>query len=506
MRNNHIGRSGVVACQPSREELAFAVSRNVQCCFGNKATPPSCLFGLGPPSLGPLGSWVLVLLPEHLHVSCHDSFSTTDVRKGTILIFGARTMRIGRSGTQARIGIDALGRLGFPRTPGAPAEEKPSTTQQGACNMRIGRSGTRARAGGGWFDEWLYRLSLSARGLLAPLCSILFWGLLKLWIWAIKGRLTPFGRFARLPFAGQPIGCIAVVGRVASPSSPILPWHDVDARNKSGPGQRRCLASNNGGLPTPLRRLMVALVGFGSLPVAYGIRPSGAASAAMSALAVAFLPTGSCMISGSDDVAGQVCDDRMFWAFENSAGPLPLQAGSAAKSTPTPDSCGRASSGAVEPATDRIDSLVLAHGYASRSVSSLVPNPPTWDSISRDIRAQLTHDVFGFDFDLVPAAPQIEPGYLTTVVVPSWVEASDQAVVILDFTDWNGPVYALITWSHVIPADLVEHLERYVEGPYEMFCAGRSGPMRQDGEALTSGTVISGITVASTTSLGSDSC
>ena len=155
-----------------------------------------------------------------------------------------------------------------------------------------------------------------------------------------------------------------------------------------------------------------------------------------------------------------------------------------------PGSCGRASSGVVEPATGRIDSLVLAHGYASRSVSSPVPNPVTWDSISRDIRAQLTHDMFGFGFDLVPAAPQIEPGYLTTVAVPSWVEASDQAVVILDFTDWNGPVYALITWSHVVPADLVEHLERYVEGPYEIFCAGRSGPMRQEGEELTSGTVI----------------
>ena len=399
-------------------------------------------------------------------------------------------MRIGRSGTQARIGIDALGRLGPPRRPGASAEEKPSTTQQGARNMRIGRSGTQARAGGVWFDEWLYRLSLSARGLLAPLCSILFWGLLKLWIWAIPGRLTPLGRFVRLPFAGQHIGCIAVVGRVASPGSPILPWHAADARNKSGPGQRRCLANNNGGLLTLLGRLLVALVGFSSLPVSYGIRPSGVASAAMSALAVAFLPTGSCMTSGSDDVTGQACDDRMFWDFENSAGLHPLQAGSACEEHPDPGSCGRASSGVVEPATGRIDSLVLAHGYASRSVSSPVPNPVTWDSISRDIRAQLTHDMFGFGFDLVPAAPQIEPGYLTTVAVPSWVEASDQAVVILDFTDWNGPVYALITWSHVVPADLVEHLERYVEGPYEIFCAGRSGPMRQEGEELTSGTVI----------------
>ena len=54
---------------------------------------------------------------------------------------------------------------------------------------------------------------------------------------------------------------------------------------------------------------------FGSLPVSYGIRPSGVASAAMSALAVAFLPTGSCMTSGRDDDTGQACDDRLFWDF-----------------------------------------------------------------------------------------------------------------------------------------------------------------------------------------------
>ena len=490
VRNNHIGRSGVVTCQPPCGEPDFAVCGQLQCCFADKTIPYHCPFGLGPPTIGPSGSLVLALTPEHPPAQSLFYLCPPYDTKGTIPNFGARNMRIGRSGTQARTGIDALGRLGPPSRPAAPAEEKLRTAQQAARKMRVGRSGTQAWAFGAWFDEWLYHLSCSARGLFAPLCSILLWGLLKLWIWAIPGRHTPLGRFVRFPFAGQHVGCIAVVGRVASPCSPILPWHAADTRNTRGPRQGRCPANGHGGILTPVGRLLVALVGFGSLPVSHGIRPSGVASAAMTALAVAFLPTGSCMTSGRDDDTGQMCDDRLFWDLEDSAGLHPLQAGLAGEGRPDPGGSGCASSGVVEPATGKIDSLVLAHGYASRVVSSPVPHPITWDSISRDVRAQLDHDMFGFGFDLVPADPQIEPGYLTTVVVPSWVETSDRAVIVLDFTDWNGPVYALITWSRVVPADLVDHLERYVEGPYEIFCAGRSGPMRQEGEELVSGTVI----------------
>ena len=76
VRNNHIGRSGVVTCQPPRKELAFAVSGHLQCCFGNKATPSPCSFGLGPSTIGPLGSRVLALMPEHQPAPCHDYFST----------------------------------------------------------------------------------------------------------------------------------------------------------------------------------------------------------------------------------------------------------------------------------------------------------------------------------------------------------------------------------------------------------------------------------------------
>ena len=150
--------------------------------------PIPVLSGLGPSTIGPLGSLVLALPPEHQPAQCHFYLCPPYVIKGTIPNFGARNMRIGRSGTQARIGIDALGRLGPPSRP-----------QQGARNMRIGRSGTQARAGGVWFDEWLYHLSRSARGLLAPLCSILFWGLLKLWIWAIPGPAHSTRQIRALP-------------------------------------------------------------------------------------------------------------------------------------------------------------------------------------------------------------------------------------------------------------------------------------------------------------------
>ena len=75
---------------------------------------------------------------------------------------------------------------------------------------------------------------------------------------------------------------------------------------------------------------------------------------------------------------GQMCDDRLFWDLEDSAGLHPLQAGLAGEGRPDPGGSGCASSGVVEPATGKIDSLVLAHGYASRVVSSPVPHPITW--------------------------------------------------------------------------------------------------------------------------------
>ena len=62
---------------------------------------------------------------------------------------------------------------------------------------------------------------------------------------------------------------------------------------------------------------------------------------------------------------------------------------------------------------------------------------------------------------VVPTAPQITPGAATVILVPSWVSESDQRVVLYDFSDVGGPVYAGFCHEFLSAQDLANEAQHH---------------------------------------------
>ena len=53
------------------------------------------------------------------------------------------------------------------------------------------------------------------------------------------------------------------------------------------------------------------------------------------------------------------------------------------------------------------------------------------------------------DWTLHETVPQVLNGIATIVALPSWVLDSDKTVVVLDFSCWQGPVFAWLDWKYI---------------------------------------------------------
>ena len=84
---------------------------------------------------------------------------------------------------------------------------------------------------------------------------------------------------------------------------------------------------------------------------------------------------------------------------------------------------------------------------------------------------------------LVATRPQICDGIASLVAVPQWAQSSDKTVYVLDFSYWQGPVFAVFTWKHVTIASLAAAARRYAPGPWQVDHHSLAGPL-SDGQAV----------------------
>ena len=80
--------------------------------------------------------------------------------------------------------------------------------------------------------------------------------------------------------------------------------------------------------------------------------------------------------------------------------------------------------------------------------------------------------------------PQVAEGAASLVAVPSWTQATDQTVFLLDFSACNGPVFAWLDWSYVNRTSLASIARVYADTPWEVFYGNRDVPLGPD-EAVT---------------------
>ena len=87
------------------------------------------------------------------------------------------------------------------------------------------------------------------------------------------------------------------------------------------------------------------------------------------------------------------------------------------------------------------------------------------------------------DHVLHPTEPQIANCFASLVAVPDWIHNSDKTVYVLDFSFWNGPVYAVVDWRHITLATLAPEARRYAPVPWQV-AYGRQGSLIQPGASV----------------------
>ena len=76
--------------------------------------------------------------------------------------------------------------------------------------------------------------------------------------------------------------------------------------------------------------------------------------------------------------------------------------------------------------------------------------------------------------------PQIARDVATLVVVPNWLRASEQVVVLLDFSFWDGPVFAAVEWSYTNRNSVAHYARLHAQGPWDVFHGNSTEPLRSD--------------------------
>ncbi|CAE7587842.1 GWD2 [Symbiodinium sp. CCMP2592] len=300
--------------------------------------------------------------------------------------------------------------------------------------------------------------------LLACLC--------KLWIRPTPSRNQPLGKCLRLPFADLPLSVVIAVGNVASPGQPILQW--PAPRRKRAPAhlEPKTSRTKRAGLWPVLAYLLL-----GTSVQLCSAAPQPVEGQLITELARAHLP----VATGS----GQTEQDP---GPDNAPGAFATNSSSRAEAADAEINHAH-DSNAVEQDRVEVHGLLLAHGYPSRIVSVASSFPVGMQELTTALSERVKDEPIPFDFEVVLANPQPAEGYVTAVLAPTWLQSSDKVLIVLDFSAWSGPVYALITWARVTEADLREHIDLHADEPCAIFCAGHNAPIRAGGEVVASGTV-----------------
>ena len=73
--------------------------------------------------------------------------------------------------------------------------------------------------------------------------------------------------------------------------------------------------------------------------------------------------------------------------------------------------------------------------------------------------------------------PQLADGVATLVSVPYWTDTSDKTVVILDFTFWGGPVFAVLEWRYTTKVSFAAQARMHASAQWDVFHRDQGSPI-----------------------------
>ena len=91
---------------------------------------------------------------------------------------------------------------------------------------------------------------------------------------------------------------------------------------------------------------------------------------------------------------------------------------------------------------------------------------------------------------LIPTDPQLQPGALTFVQVPNWVDTSDQRVAVVDFSAFGEPTYAAFLPAVLSLSDLQAAADSHHVNSWDVYLDGSSTPVVHPGGRVCSGSVL----------------
>ncbi|CAE7817460.1 unnamed protein product [Symbiodinium sp. CCMP2592] len=121
--------------------------------------------------------------------------------------------------------------------------------------------------------------------------------------------------------------------------------------------------------------------------------------------------------------------------------------------------------------------LLYAPGYASEHHDISLSLPALVDSVLQSLASRSSLLMRLATAQIVPVRPQPEEGYASLVVCPLWVSRSHKAVVVLDFSAFEGPTYACIVPSCLAYEDLDFFVQKHICDPWSVFIGDASRPL-----------------------------
>ena len=331
----------------------------------------------------------------------------------------------------------------FPRFPSMVQPGGPCT--QLAPKRRIGGSGTSASF---LYDSDWFMLCVAARLIIPFFISLLLLQLVILSQMLFLRIPKPFSSARRdadhhLSFYPTSLALCWNVGTAAAARPAGLDWRPVRLRT------RRKTHSASTGIG-PWQRLGVILFGFAQLPTCVWAAPEGFADA---------LHAAQNLLEGIPDPMNP---DQPPQADRHpaSAGPLPEDAPPDARQTPK-------------------HCVILQFGFPAQHLLVYEQLPCSEQAFiqgATDLQASSMDD-----HTLHPTEPQIADGLATLVAVPNWMHNTDKTVYVLDFSFWNGPVYAVADWRFVTLSSLAADARRFCPVPWQVSIGRHDVPFPADG-------------------------
>ena len=237
------------------------------------------------------------------------------------------------------------------------------------------------------------------------------------------------------------------VSTAGSIRPPVLRWQPVRSRHKQVRPRHNTY--------NKLARSVIFFLGFSSLPMCVWAAPKEYISAVQQISrilmhvpepfsAIGTVQTDECSASFRELVADAACQDD----------------------TPavTPKHC-----------------VVLQAGFPTQHILVYEDVPCSEQSFLRGASELLDNNKS--DHVLHPTEPQIATNLASLVAAPDWIHNSDKTVYVLDFSFWNGPVYAVIDWRYITLAALAPEARRHAPVPWQV-AYGRQGSLLQPGASV----------------------